>query len=285
MAVQFIAEVSSNHNRDLYRCLALIDIAADIGCNGVKFQLFKVDKLFAPEILAKSPEHRERINWELPVEYLPTLASHCRERGILFGCTPFYLDAVEQLLPYVDFFKVASYELMWSDLLSMAARTSKPVILSTGMATMAEVQEAFGMLRREGCRDLTLLHCVSGYPCPPEECNLAAIETLRQSMDCPVGWSDHSVSPGVVFRAIHRWDASVVEFHLDLEGKGLEFGGGHCWLPEGIGSVIKAVRSGVAADGNGGKEPVPSEMADRQWRADPIDGLRPLKLVRDEWRG
>jgi len=280
MSVLFIAEVSSNHNRSLERCLAFIDQAAQVGCNAVKFQLFRVEKLFAPEILAKSSKHRSRANWELPVQFLPVLVQRCRERGVLFGCTPFYLRAVDELLLYVDFFKIASYELLWSDFLGAVARTGKPVILSTGMATLAEVGDAVEVLRREGCRDLTLLHCVSGYPTPLAECNLAAIETLRRSFNCPVGWSDHSVSPGVILRAIHRWGASVIEFHLDLEGKGAEFGGGHCWLPDVIGPVIQAVRDGFRADGHGRKEPVPSEMSEREWRADPSDGLRPIKSVR-----
>ena len=280
MSVLFIAEVSSNHNRSLERCLAFIDQAAQVGCNAVKFQLFRVEKLFAPEILAKSSKHRSRANWELPVQFLPVLVQRCRERGVLFGCTPFYLGAVDELLLYVDFFKIASYELLWSDFLGAVARTGKPVILSTGMATLAEVGDAVEVLRREGCRDLTLLHCVSGYPTPLAECNLAAIETLRRSFNCPVGWSDHSVSPGVILRAIHRWGASVIEFHLDLEGKGAEFGGGHCWLPDVIGPVIQAVRDGFRADGHGRKEPVPSEMSEREWRADPSDGLRPIKSVR-----
>jgi N-acetylneuraminate synthase len=90
---KFIAEVSSNHGANLERALAFIDRAADIGCDGVKFQLFKITKLFAPEILAASREHRARVAWELPLEFIPELAAHARERAILFGCTPFYLSA------------------------------------------------------------------------------------------------------------------------------------------------------------------------------------------------
>ncbi len=276
----FVAEVSSNHNRDLERCIRFIDAAADSGCGAVKFQLFKVEELFAPEVLRKSEEHRRRKLWELPVEFLPDLKKRCEERGIRFGCTPFYLKAVDELLPYVDFFKVASYELLWNDLLTACARTGKQVVLSTGMATMEEVGEAVGTLRDAGCTDLVLLHCVSGYPTPPDECNLAAIETLREAFRCPVGWSDHSVCPGVIHRAVSRWDADMVEFHLDLEGKGEEFKTGHCWLPEGIGAVIGDVSVGEDADGSGRKEPAPSELSDRDWRADPSDGLRPLKRIR-----
>ena len=276
----FIAEVSSNHSRDLERCLEFIDAADNIGCDAVKFQLFRIDELFAPEIVQKMEKIRARKQWELPVEFLPQLAERCRQRNIQFSCTPFYLDAVKILEPYVAFYKIASYELLWDDLLTACARTRKPVILSTGMATLDEIRHAVKVLREGGCRDLTLLHCTSAYPTPYAESNLAAIETLRKATGCRVGWSDHTVEPGVIHRAIHRWGAEVIEFHLDLEGKGEEYEAGHCWLPEQIAPVIEQVRKGTAADGNGIKEPTPSEFPDRAWRADPSDGLRPLKPTR-----
>ena len=82
MKTEFIAEVSSNHNRDLDRCIRFINVAADIGCDAVKFQLFRIDQLFAPEILLKSEKHRRRKKWELPLEFLPNISEHCRKRGI-----------------------------------------------------------------------------------------------------------------------------------------------------------------------------------------------------------
>jgi len=280
MIPQFVAEISSNHHRDLARALEFVDTAAAVGCDAVKFQLFRVSELFAPEILAQSPSHRARVAWELPEAFLEPIAERCVQRGIAFGCTPFHLAAVAQLRPYVAFYKVASYELLWTDLLAACGGTGKPVVLSTGMATLGEVKVATSVLRTAGCSDLTLLHCVSGYPTPPSECNLAAIETLRSSCGCPVGWSDHSVNGGVVQRAVHHWNATMVEFHLDLDGTGDEFRTGHCWLPTQIAPVIEGVRMGLAADGDGRKVPAPSEMADVPWRADPIDGLRPTRAVR-----
>jgi N-acetylneuraminate synthase len=276
----FVAEVSSNHHRDLKRCLEFIRTAAGIGCDAVKFQLFRVRELFAPEALRHDPKLLAREAWELPVGFLPDLARGCQGAGIQFSCTPFYLEAVGELLPFVDFYKVASYELMWDDLLVACARTGKPVVLSTGMATLPEVKHACSVLRSAGCRDLMLLHCVSAYPTKPEDCNLAAIATLQNACRCPVGWSDHSVDPGVIFRAVHRWGASMVEFHLDLEGQGAEFGAGHCWLPEPMRQVIASVRTGFRAEGDGEVGPAASELEEREWRADKEDGLRPLHAIR-----
>jgi len=278
--INFIAEVSSNHHQDIQRCLDFIDSAATSGCQAVKFQLFKIEQLFAPEILAKSEKHRNRKEWELPLEFLPALAKHCHDKGVQFSCTPFYLEAVQQLKPYVDFYKIASYELLWDSLLAACAQTGKPVILSTGMATLPEIKHAVEVLKANGCTNPTLLHCTSAYPTPYQEANLAAIATLRKETGCEVGWSDHTVEPAVIQRAIHHWGAKVIEFHLDLDGKGEEYASGHCWLPHQIGAVISDVQKSLVADGTGVKEPVPSELPDRMWRADPTDGLRPLKEIR-----
>ncbi|MBS0472933.1 MAG: N-acetylneuraminate synthase family protein [Proteobacteria bacterium] len=280
----FIAEASSNHDRDLSRALAFVDAAADAGCDAVKFQLFKIDRMFAPEILAQSEKHRARRQWELPVAHLKPLAERCAARGIQFSCTPFYLEAVAELAPYVSFYKVASYELLVTPLLEACAASGKPIVLSTGMATMDEIAAAANTLKRAGARDITLLHCVSAYPTPANEANLSAIAAIRDATGCKVGWSDHTRRPAVVERAIHRWGAAAVEFHLDLEGEGAEYAAGHCWLPEEIAPVIARVREAFSADGTGFKGPQPSELSDREWRADPSDGMRPLKRIRAAWK-
>jgi len=280
----FIAEASSNHGRDLSRALAFVDAAADSGCDAVKFQLFKIDRMFAPEILAQSHKHRARREWELPLAHLEPLAAHCRARGMQFSCTPFYLEAVEELQPYVDFYKIASYELLVTPLLESCAQSGKPVVLSTGMATMEEIMKAADTLKRAGAKDITLLHCVSAYPTPADEANLSAIETIRAMTGCATGWSDHTRRPAVIERAVHHWNASAVEFHLDLDGEGAEYAAGHCWLPEEIAPVIARIRESMIADGQGFKGPQPSEIADREWRADPSDGMRPLLHIRASYK-
>ena len=283
---RFVAEVSSNHHTELARCLRFVDAAAELGCAAVKFQQFRIAELFAPEALRHDPRLLERRAWELPEAFNATLAARARERGIAFASTPFYLRAVEVLEPWVDFFKVASYQVLWHDLLREVARAGKPVVMATGMATLEEVRDAVAALRGAGCADLTLLHCVSSYPTPAREANLAAIETLRSTFDVPVGWSDHSVSAEVVLRAVRRFGADPVELHLDLEGEGEEYRGGHCWLPAQVAAVMAELVEPVGpaaahpADGDGRKVPQPSELAERPWRTDPGDGLRPLAHVR-----
>ena len=279
----FIAEASSNHGRELGRALKFVDAAADAGCDAVKFQLFRIDRMFAPEILAKSEKHRARRAWELPLEHLATISEHCSKRGILFSCTPFYRQAVAELAPFVAFYKIASYELLVAPLLADCAATGKPVVVSTGMATMDEILAAVATLRDAGCTDITLLHCVSAYPAPASQANLGAIASLRDATGVKVGWSDHTRRPAVIERAVHHWRAATIEFHLDLDGRGAEYASGHCWLPGEIAPVIDRIRESFAADGTGFKEPQPSERDDRDWRADPSDGMRPLKSVRAVW--
>ncbi len=277
---KFIAEVSSNHHKSLERCKQFIKISSQIGCDAVKFQLFKVDELFAPEILSKSKMHRDRVNWQLPVKFLPELKNCCKENNIQFACTPFYLQAVNELKPYVDFYKIASYELLWDNLLKACAKTEIPIVISTGMATIDEIDNALMTLKDSGAKDITILHCVSAYPTPESECNLSVLETFRKRYNTKVGWSDHTVSQAVLNRAINRWQADTIEFHLDLDKTGEEYAAGHCWLPDQIAPIIHDSRLNMLIDGESVKQTVLSEQADRDWRADPSDGLRPMLNIR-----
>ena len=280
----FIAEISSNHSNNINRALEFIKVSKEIGCNAVKFQLFKIDKLFSPEIIAQSKKHQLRKNWELPTEFLPIISSKTRDLGMEFAVTPFDLEAVDILYPYVDFYKISSYEILWEALIERCARTNKPLVLSTGMATEDEISNAVSTFRKISTAKLTLLHTISGYPTPIKEANLAAIKTIRdQNLTC-VGLSDHSVSPAVLLRAAHRWQAEVIEFHLDLDGNGEEYTLGHCWLPDEIKFTIELIKSGFQADGSGKKIPMPSEVEDRKWRADPSDGLRPILEIREKFK-
>lgn len=288
---RLVAEVSSNHDASLARALAFVDAAADCGAHAVKFQHFEIERLFAPEALAAAPELRARKAWELPPAFNPELAARARERGIEFASTPFHLGAIDALAPWVDFFKIASYQVLWLELLRAVARTERPVVLATGMADLAEVDAAVGALLESGCSDLTVLHCVSLYPTPPGDANLRAIATLRSAFPhARVGWSDHTADVDVVARAVRRFGAEMVELHFDLDGAGAEFAAGHCWLP----GQIRALRAALASrapladrapcDGDGVKAPRPAEAHERRWRTDPSDGLRPLLEERAKLR-
>ena len=223
----------------------------------------------------------------------------CDEHGIELWATPFDPWAVEALLDHVDGFKIASYDLLRCELIQLCAATGKQLVISTGMATLDEI--AMAVRSAEGT-DLRLLHCVSGYPTPAEQANLAAIGTLREYFRIPVGWSDHTCMEPVVSRAVVHWRASDVEVHIDLDGAGRE-AGEHNWTPERLHTLIASLDSrlpstdssvhaamqapGAAAicdpsaerdtilDGDGLKRPMPVEQPDVLWRADPTDGLRP----------
>jgi sialic acid synthase SpsE len=287
---RFIAEIGSNHNRDLGRALALVEESAHAGAQAVKLQVFRVEDLFAPEVLASRGDLRDRRAWELPPRLLEPIAERCRALDLELGATAFGLWAIDELAPYVAFFKVASYELLWLESIRRVAATGRPLVLSTGMASVTEIDAAVAVAREAGCEDLRLLHCVSGYPTPPEQCNLAAIGALRERYGCPVGWSDHSARFEVVRRAVARWGASDVELHVDLDGAGFETGA-HNWTPAALAKLIHALAApgsdgavAAATDGDGVKRPMPIEQPDIAWRADPSDGLRPLLATRAAFR-
>ena len=258
----------------------MIDVSSKIGFDIVKFQLFKIDKLFSKEILIRSKNHRDRKKWELNEKYIPILAKECKKKKVRFCVTPFYLEAVDIIKPYVDYIKIASYEILWKDLLVKCAKTKKPIIISTGMANMKEVVNAIKILKKNGASKIIVLHCVSNYPANLRDLNLSAIKTIRKKTNLITGWSDHSNDILVVNRAIEKWGAAFVELHLDLDGKGYEFNGGHCWLPEQAKMLINFHKNKRFIDGNGIKIPNKSELSERKFRADPIDGLRPIKKYR-----
>ncbi len=257
-----------------------MESCVEAGCDAVKLQVFRIDDLFAPEALAANAALDTRREWEFPLEMLPDLRAQCDELGVQLGVTPFSLSLVEAVADSVDFLKVASYELLWHELLRTCAATGKPVILSTGMASEEEIAAAV----HAGGEQLTLLHCVSGYPAPPEQANLRAIDTLRTAFGRPVGWSDHTRDPAVVARAVRRWHAVEVELHVDLDDGGYE-AGEHNWSPAHIHAARELIAGAAepgteAMDGDGRKVPQPIELPDVPWRADPTDGLRPLRPLR-----
>jgi N-acetylneuraminate synthase len=230
--MRWVADIGSNHNGELSRATELIQKARAIGCTDVKFQMFN-------RLIGK-PE-REWLN----PGWLPALRDWAHDYRLGFGCSPFYLEAVKLLEPYVDFYKIASSMMGRDDILKACVKTGKPVVMSFGIGGEFQLRHAEEILwdsSSEG-KNLTILHCICNYPAPIEKCNLKKITEF--GLD---GWSDHSHSPAVIYRAVHHYNAQMVEFHLDLDGKGWEYHYGHCWLPDEIATVIKTVNEGFEAD-------------------------------------
>jgi len=272
--IKWICEIGSNHNGSLDRCYKLITAAKDIGISAVKFQLFN-ENLYAPQYI----KQRERLRkWQLPLDYIPKIAEYCKEKDIKFGCSVFYLEAVKILKPYVDWYKIGSYELLWLDLIRAVAKTGKSVILSTGMGTDEEIEKA--VIALKGNDNIILLHCNSSYPANVKDCDLTKINYLDLRHiylhNHPVGWSDHTRHPGIIYAAIAH-GAEVIEFHMDLEDEqGWEYEHGHCWLASEIKEVIDNVRIGEAAS-----QPNEQNLEHlRQQRTD-VDGMRPMREARE----
>ena len=218
-----IAEVSANHDRDLDQALALVDIAAAAGWDALKLQTYDADSLTIP---SDHPSMRIDPVWGharlydlyrtagMPMEFHAPLFARARERGLV-PFTSIYdprdLDFIESLDPAI--YKIASFEMTFDDLLIAVAGTGKPLILSTGMADMAEIGHAVEVFTARSTAPLILLHCCSSYPAPPEQINLAAMETMRAAFGCMVGFSDHTIGAlGPIAAA--AMGARVIEKHF-----------------------------------------------------------------------
>jgi len=285
----FIAEISSNHNCDLKRCYKLIDEAKKAGFDAVKFQLFKINELFTEKVLKKKIFLNKRKKWELPIEYIPKIKEHCLKRDIDFACTPFYLHAVDELKEYVDFFKIASYELLWDDLFDKCISTNKKIIFSTGMASQKEILSRFDFFKKKNFYNFDILHCVSSYPAKIKDLNLKTIPFIRSLLkkykigkNIRVGWSDHSVNEAAIYKSIFEYNSEVIEMHIDLEGKGNEFHFNHCWLPRNAQILIRNVRDFQNSKESFEKKISLEEKLERKWRRDPRDGLRPFLSSRNK---
>jgi sialic acid synthase SpsE len=252
-----IAEAGSNHNRDLSVARELIDVAADAGADAVKFQTYTGSGLYS----AKTPRFEylddERSPAELldaialPREWQQELAERARGRGIVFFSSPFDAEAVESLAAVgVPAMKIASFEIVDLPLIRHAASVGVPIILSTGMSTYDEIEDALGAVRDAGNRQVALLRCASVYPAPAEIMNLRAMETMREAFGVPVGLSDHTTGISVASAAA-ALGAELIEKHFTLsrEMKGPD----HPFAlePDELRAMVVAIREVEAALGNG----------------------------------
>jgi len=170
--------------------------------------------------------------------------------------------------------------LNWQSLIEKCSKIKKRLIISTGAANFKEIKNVIKIIKKNNNNNFNLLHCVSNYPASPINCNLKSIPFLKKKFKCKVGWSDHTTDPLVIYSAVRKFKSEVIEFHFDLDKKGWEYKGGHCWLPNEIRKVISYLKLEKKIDGNFNKKLSKSELYERKFKTDPSDGLRPLKTMR-----
>lgn len=223
-----IAEMSGNHNKSLDRALAIVDAAADAGAHAIKVQTYTADTLTLdvdrPEFTIDDPKslwagrslHALYAEAFTPWEWHKPIFERARERDLVAFSTPFDETAVDFLESLdVPCYKIASFENVHIPLIRKAASTGKPLVLSTGMATIEEIGEAIDAARDAGCQALLLLKCTSTYPATAEDSNLRTIPDMRERFACPVGLSDHTLGTTVAIASV-ALGAVAIEKHFTL---------------------------------------------------------------------
>lgn len=283
--VYVIAEVSANHNGSLDRALEIISAAADAGADAVKFQTYSADSL---TIDSDAPSFRigggtlwdgQRL-YDLyqaaatPSEWMPAMFERARSAGIDAFSTPFdeaALTLLEDLDPPAH--KVASFELVDLELLRAVGSTARPVIASTGMATVEEIDRAVAALRESGTTDLVLLRCNSAYPAPTDEMDLRSIADMQVRWDVPVGLSDHTLSDTAAVVAV-ALGACVLEKHLTLARTDGGPDSGFSLEPDELRQLVSTIREAESALGSIRYGASPSELPSLVFR-------RSLFIIKD----
>lgn len=266
-----IAEAGVNHNGSPDLARQLIDAAAEAGADAVKFQSFHAEVL-ATASAPKAPYQVETTGaagtqlemlraLELDGTVFADLCGYCETRRIRFLSTPFDEESADMLAGLgVPAFKISSGELTNVQLLAHVARFGKPLIVSTGMASMSEVETAVRTVRAAGGTQLALLQCVSSYPAAPRDVNLRAMATLRATFGCPTGYSDHTdgIAVGLAAAAL---GACIIEKHLTLDRRMPGPDHRASLEPDAFRAFVTAIRDVEASLGDGCKRPVASEEA------------------------
>ena len=269
--VFIIAEAGDNHNGDISLAYKLIDIAKEAGADAVKFQTFVTEDVISKN--AQMAEYQLKNTGveesqfdmvkklELSFEQFKELKQYCDKIGIKFMTTAFDLksvDFVENGLK-LDVFKIPSGEITNYPYLVKIAKTGKPVLLSTGMATLDEIETTINILKSNGTKDITVLHCTTEYPAPLDSINLSAIKTMQEKFNLPVGYSDHSKGIEVSLYAV-AMGATVIEKHFTVD-KNLP-GPDHkaSLAPEELKSLVTKVREVELIMGDGVKTPQQAEI-------------------------
>jgi N,N'-diacetyllegionaminate synthase len=264
-----IAEAGVNHNGDINLAKKLIDVAKETGADAVKFQTYKAEELvtrnaekarYQMETTSRNESQYDMIKrLELSEKDFEDLFAYAQEKGIIFLSTPFDKGSVDLLNKLgVPAFKVGSGEITCFPLLKYIAKKEKPILLSTGMATLKEVEEALKVIQQGRMEDIILLHCVSSYPSKIEDMNLRAMVSLREAFQLPVGLSDHSLGITVPIAAV-ALGACVIEKHFTLDKK-LPGPDHRASLEPGeLRQMVTAIRDLEKAMGDGIKRPTRDE--------------------------
>lgn len=249
-----IAEAGSNHNGKFSTVKRLISVAAERGADAIKFQLF------TPECLSNDTATQRILRrYEFKREWLPSLKQYADSKGIIFLATPFDEEAVDALNGVgVEAYKIASGDLNYSKLLIAVAKKDKPIILSVGMATKKEIQDAIEVIKSAGNNKIILLHCVADYPTKPGDANLLRIKTLRKTFGLPVGFSDHTQGIHIALSSICL-GAVVIEKHFTLNRN--QRGPDHPFAiePDELDALVKGTRDIGNAMGDGILRPLKCE--------------------------
>ena len=264
-----IAEAGVNHNGDLELAKQLVDAAVEVGADAVKFQTLFADKLVSPEApkatyqLETTGEDESQAEMirklELPPQAFAELNEYCAEREIIFISSPFDHDSIDLLDELgVPAFKVPSGETVNLPYLRHMAEKGRPIILSTGMSYLGEVERALRTIREAGNDRVVVLHCVSNYPADPADVNLRAMQTMERAFGVPVGFSDHTMGIEVPLAAA-ALGASVIEKHFTLD-RAMPGPDHRASLePDAMRAMVEGIRKVEQALGTGVKEPAESE--------------------------
>ncbi len=266
-----IAEAGVNHNGDIKLARKLIDVAKEAGADAIKFQTFKAEELvtrnaektaYQRETTPAEESHYDMVRkLELARKDFRELFAYAQEKGMIFLSTPFDKGSVDLLDELgVTVFKVGSGEITNFPLLKYIARKSRLIILSTGMATLPEIEAALETIKGGGSNDIILLHCVSSYPAKVEDMNLRTMQTLRDTFKLPVGLSDHSRGITIPVAAV-ALGACLIEKHFTLDNSLPGPDHQASLEPDGLKQMVTAIRDVEKAMGDGIKRPTVVEEA------------------------
>lgn len=269
--VYFIADIGANFDNDIEKAKKLAQAAKDAGADCVKIQSFLADKIVSGPSFSKMQLKGVHGTWgkpiddvfrdaEFPREWHQEFADFCKKIGIDFSSSPYDFEAVDLLNEIgVNFLKIGSGDITWAEMLEYIAKKGKPMILSTGDSTLAEVDEALQIIKKTGNEQLILLQCITNYPSKIESANINVIKTYESAFDIVAGYSDHSAGDVVVLASV-ALGAKVIEKHFTLSKNANGPDHAHSMEPEEFTQMVKKTRLLEKAMGSGVKEVVEEEF-------------------------